>query len=65
MFSLKERLKEILIRDNVISQEDLNRALEMQHQEAHLRYLQQLMQFGQAYPARHQQAPPYERSEVG
>ncbi len=30
MFSLKERLKEILIRDNIIKQEDLDRALEEQ-----------------------------------
>lgn len=30
MFSLKERIKEILIRDNIIKQEDLDRALEEQ-----------------------------------
>ncbi len=33
MFSLKERLKEILIRDNIIKQEDLDRALEVQKKE--------------------------------
>src|SRR3989344_3690612 len=33
MFSLKERLKEILIRNNIIKQEDLDRALEVQKKE--------------------------------
>ena len=33
MSSLKDRLKEILIRDDLISQENLNLALEKQNQE--------------------------------
>ena len=32
MFSLKDRLKEILIRDNIIKKEDLDRALAEQKQ---------------------------------